>query len=74
MTLHRLYEVVNRFGRLDDGQSKRRIYSKKKFIEIMKEIKRNPAIENAQPQQVAQSVQKSVLPTPPPVFKEEKKI
>ena len=40
----------------------------------MKEIKRNPAIENAQPQEVAQSVKKSVLPTPPPVFKEEKKI
>ena len=35
----------------------------------MKEIKRNPAIENSKPQEVAQSVKKSVLPTPPPVFK-----
>lgn len=66
--------MIGRFGRLDDGQNKRRIYSKKKFIEIMKEIKKNPAIETAQPQQVAESVKKSVLPTPPPVFKEEKKI
>ena len=40
----------------------------------MKEIKRNPAIENEKPEQVAQSVKKSTLPPPPPVFKEEKKI
>ena len=40
----------------------------------MKEIKKNPAIETAPPQEVAQSVKKSVLPTPPPVFKEEKKM
>ena len=40
----------------------------------MKEIKKNPAIESAQPQQVAQSVKKSMIPTPPPVFQEEKKI
>lgn len=40
----------------------------------MKELKKNPALEHAKPNEVTQSVKKSVLPTPPPVFKEEKKI
>ena len=66
--------MINRFGVLDQSQTKRRLYSKKKFIDIMKEIKKNPAIEQAKPAEVAQSVKKSMLPPPPPVFKEEKKI
>lgn len=44
LTIFRLYEVVARFGRLDEGQNKRRVYSKKKFIDIMKELKKNPAL------------------------------
>jgi len=36
--------VVNKFGALDQGQNKRKIYSKKKFIDIMKELKKNPAL------------------------------
>lgn len=38
----------------------------------MKEIKKNPAIETNQPSKVvAESVKKSVVQPPPPVFKEE---
>lgn len=64
---------MNRFGKLDEGQNKRRIYSKKKFIDIMKELKKNPALENAKPNLMSQSV-KPAVQLPPPVFKEEKKI
>lgn len=39
LVLFRLYEVCNRFGKLDDNQNKRRLYCKKKFIEIMKQVK-----------------------------------
>jgi hypothetical protein len=40
----------------------------------MKEIKKNPAIESNQPNKlVAESVKKSVLQPPPPVFQEEPK-
>jgi hypothetical protein len=75
LTIYRLYEVVNKFGRLDDGQTKRRLYSKKKFIDIMKELKKNPALENASPAEVKKSIMPGTqLPPPPPVFKEEKKI
>jgi len=49
LTIFRLYEIVNRFGRLDEGQNKRRVYSKKKFIDIMKELKKNPDLEYAKP-------------------------
>jgi hypothetical protein len=40
----------------------------------MKELKKNPGLENANPKEVAQSVKPTVLPPPPPPFKEEKKI
>lgn len=43
LVLFRLYEVCNRFGKLDDNQNKRRLYCKKKFIEIMKQVK-NPGM------------------------------
>ena len=75
LTIFRLYEVVGKFGKLDEGQSKRRVYSKKKFIDIMKELKKNPALEYANPNEVKKSIAPgSQLPPPPPVFKEEKKI
>ena len=45
----------------------------------MKELKKNPALENAKPkeasqvqQSVHQSVKKSVIPQPPPPFEEKK--
>jgi hypothetical protein len=44
LTIYRLYEVISKFNKLDEGQNKRRIYSKKKFIDIMKELKKNPAL------------------------------
>jgi hypothetical protein len=75
LTIYRLYEVIGKFSKLDEGQSKRRVYSKKKFIDIMKELKKNPALEYANPAEVKKSVAPgSQLPPPPAVFKEEKKI
>lgn len=44
LTLSRLYEVVKKFWKLDKEPDQRRAYSKKKFIDIMKEIKKNPAL------------------------------
>jgi hypothetical protein len=76
LTIFRLYEVVARFGRLDEGQNKRRVYSKKKFIDIMKELKKNPALEYASPQEVKKSVApgSQLPPPPPPPALQEKKI
>ena len=65
--------MVKRFGTLDQGQNKRRVYSKKKFIDIMKELKKNPALENASPEEVKKSVVPE-MPPPPPPFQEPKKI
>jgi hypothetical protein len=42
LTIFRLYEVVGKFSKIDENQNKRRLYSKKKFIEIMKQVKSNP--------------------------------
>ena len=65
-----------RFGKLDEGQNKRRVYSKKKFIDIMKELKKNPALEYASPQEVKKSVAPGTQlpPPPPPPALQEKRI
>lgn len=40
----------------------------------MKELKKNPALENANPVEVKKSIAPGTQLPPPPVFKEEKKI
>jgi hypothetical protein len=40
LTIYRLYEVVSKFkGSLEPDQQKRKVYAKKQFIDIMKQIK-----------------------------------
>lgn len=55
LTIHRLYEVVKHFNGLNEQQDKRRVFAKKRFIDIMKELKNQP---EKKPEQV--------VPPPPP--------
>lgn len=56
LTISRLYDINAKFGYLDEQQNKRKVYAKKKFIEIMKELKSNPP------------KQEIPLPPPPPII------
>lgn len=42
LTIHRLYEVIKNFNGLNEQQNKRRVFAKKRFIDIMKELKNKP--------------------------------
>lgn len=62
LTIHRLYELVKHFHGLNEQQNKRRVFSKKRFIEVMKELKSKPESK----------MQESQPPPPPPKAIEQK--